>query len=339
MSVISGSAVAPGSTYWVRVQAIGTGAYSDGPYSAASSVRTAPASTIIKLGNVSYSVAGFYRVVTLGTGITRGVDVSSIVLPTGATGYEYRWNLGSNSFSGTPLSGTASSFSIGTTTFGTLYMQMRAVSSDTSYSTGDWVPGQATFSRPPKLAEPTFTLTADTNGVTVNPSLPPDAEGYIIRWGRTSAADGPTIVVSGSGSYKISVAGRTTIWVRIRSLTTSSAKSASDFAPTLSATTTSATLPAPTNASFAVNLSRRGNAVFLNVPLSSFPLTVTGVEYRTALTLNGVRSATEVLLSGRSAKNVTIPSASGSTTYAQIRWARGNARSVWSPIENATRTS
>ena len=215
---------------------------------------------------------------------------------------------------------------------------MRAVSSDTSYSTGDWVPGQATFSRPPKLDMPTFTLTADTNGVTVNPSLPSDAEGYIIRWGQTSAAAGPTIVVSGRGSYKISVAGRTTIWVRIRSLTTSSTKSASDFAPIQSATTTSATIVRPTLADFAVNLSRRGNAVFLNVPLGSFPLTVTGVEYQTALTLSGVTGATQVLLSGRSAKNVTIPSASGSTTYARIRWARGNARSAWSDTDNATRT-
>ncbi|MCL2305111.1 MAG: fibronectin type III domain-containing protein [Planctomycetaceae bacterium] len=233
------SSLEPGTTYYVRIMAIGIGNYRNSKWSSVSSVTT----DRIKLGTPGSIVATPLS----GTG---GINVAWGAV-SNASGYRIRYatdNNFTNSVTITVDSPAVSKDIFGLEPMTTYYFQVAAIGTE-GYSDSDWSGKISATVGPIKLGTPTIGVTAlGANEIRVAWNPVPNASNYEIQWATDPAFTaagivGSDTVGSSTNSKTISnLKAGTTYYVRVTAIGRAPYES-SDDSPVKSATTSTAFVP------------------------------------------------------------------------------------------------
>ena len=302
-------------------------------------IHSIQAGTRVQLVQPTYSSTDFYRVPSLGEA-ERGFQLRNITASAGATAIEIQW--ADNSAYNNPVStgnlpATTTFREFIVNNFGRYYVRVRCLApGSTTRSTSDWNSRSVNVDRPTQLGKPTFTLTPHSNGIDVIPNLPSNATGYLIRWGLTASLQTDNIIVAHRGTHRVPALEGETLYIRIRSLSTSTSVSASDYTTVQNSTTIFArALTTPINRNIVLSGSNTGVFTGINIRVENFPTGTTGWAYRIGTTQQNVLTATSI------SRLITQPTVGASrgpgTYYVQIRWTTTNVdyrASPWSfPFE------
>ena len=316
-------------TVHVQIRAVSTALeYLPSPWSAIDDEDVLRA--ITTLGAISFDMEDFFRGRPIGTGKDIGVDVSNIVLPNGATDFQYQ-----HADSSAGLTSAAVQDGVYNTNFavyqesGTVFLRLRAISNRVGFATGNWVPDSEALVIPPKLMVPTFTLTPASDGITVTPALPAGSEGYLIYWGDSTANVRTNLIVrNDTNAYKIRL-GEGTAYVIIKAATSADTNQDSEWTVDQNATVLE---PVSLEAPESFTLARTATGVSITMPTA--PMGATGYDYR--ISSNPLSLISVPAVSVSSPTEVTNLDTEARAVYAQVRWTSDSLRrsaSLWSEPE------